>query len=228
MNMQISLRDQKKAFNKKKILELIPKSNGVVADLCVMANISRETYYQYLKNDVEFKCNVDRLMSDVFDKFNQKAIESIQQKRTFQKEKKPFLKYQRMSDFEREFIRKDIFDSFIHRLRRDLGRPRGSRVLDALLSHDDVFKLVTSNCHYCGSEPLNKYVHRGFIFMSNGIDRVDSSIGYIKENCVTCCKHCNWAKREQSLDEFLGWVEKISQYQEKINRLGDAMGVACE
>ena len=47
----------------------------------------------------------------------------------------------------------------------------------------------------------------------NGIDRVDSSLGYINENCVSCCRTCNYAKLEMNIKDFLDWVQRISKYQ---------------
>lgn len=43
----------------------------------------------------------------------------------------------------------------------------------------------------------------------NGIDRLDSSIGYVKTNVVSCCTKCNYAKHEMTIDEFKEWIKKI-------------------
>ena len=43
----------------------------------------------------------------------------------------------------------------------------------------------------------------------NGIDRIDSNIGYIKENCVSCCWTCNKMKNNFSQKEFLEKINKI-------------------
>ena len=51
-------------------------------------------------------------------------------------------------------------------------------------------KLIKSNCAYCGKPPSNNL--RGMLF--NSIDRVDNHRGYYKDNCVSCCKECNWIK----------------------------------
>ena len=75
------------------------------------------------------------------------------------------------------------------------------------------FKLITGNCNYCGTKPIleNKRKHHA-VFL-NGIDRVDSKKGYIKENVVSCCSICNSAKGILSLEEFKKWIQKISNYQ---------------
>jgi len=43
----------------------------------------------------------------------------------------------------------------------------------------------------------------------NGIDRINSNIGYIEGNVVPCCKHCNRAKNTMSDSEFREWIKKI-------------------
>jgi hypothetical protein len=43
----------------------------------------------------------------------------------------------------------------------------------------------------------------------NGVDRIDNSIGYTKENCVPCCTICNWAKSNRGVDEFKDYIEGI-------------------
>jgi len=48
----------------------------------------------------------------------------------------------------------------------------------------------------------------------NGIDRVDSSIGYEMKNCVTACADCNKLKSNRPLGEFLELVRRIYVHQE--------------
>ena len=45
--------------------------------------------------------------------------------------------------------------------------------------------------------------------MVNGIDRIDSSKGYVFDNCVPCCKHCNIMKMTMTIDEFINKIKKI-------------------
>jgi 5-methylcytosine-specific restriction endonuclease McrA len=76
------------------------------------------------------------------------------------------------------------------------------------------FDLVSSNCHYCGSEPSQTHrrvrkVKKDFIFIYNGIDRKNNELGYTPDNCVTCCAICNRAKKDISYTEFKEWVLKL-------------------
>jgi hypothetical protein len=47
---------------------------------------------------------------------------------------------------------------------------------------EDYDNLIKNNCHYCQG-PLNTF--------GCGLDRKDSSIGYVLENVVPCCSRCN-------------------------------------
>jgi hypothetical protein len=88
-------------------------------------------------------------------------------------------------------------------------------------------KLSLSNCFYCNTEPLNtqsdiRYETRGgkkekliitdFVLKYNGIDRIDSSKGYELNNVVPCCKNCNSAKMELSINDFKNQIKKIYEY----------------
>ena len=76
-------------------------------------------------------------------------------------------------------------------------------------------KLTSSNCFYCGVLPHRIQVgskgnaKEHGLYKFNGIDRLDNSKGYTKDNCVTCCKVCNYAKGQQSLEEFKSWIEQV-------------------
>ena len=70
--------------------------------------------------------------------------------------------------------------------------------------------LFTSNCHYCGEPPRREHMVRlGQTFTYNGIDRVDSTKGYVFENCVPCCTTCNRMKLDSSKDDFLQQCARI-------------------
>ena len=50
-------------------------------------------------------------------------------------------------------------------------------------------------------------------YIYNGIDRLDNSVGYTKENCVPCYKMCNYAKNKFTMEEFLIWINRVYHYQ---------------
>ena len=47
----------------------------------------------------------------------------------------------------------------------------------------------------------------------NGIDRVDSTVGYEPYNVVSACKVCNKCKSSMSYDEFLAFLIKAGKFQ---------------
>ena len=100
------------------------------------------------------------------------------------------------------------------------------RGLEFNLTKEQFKKLTSKKCYYCGANPStvsSKECSLGdYIF--NGIDRVDSSVGYNIKNCVPCCKICNYAKKDMSEDDFLIWVKRIYEYQSKIGVIKDADG----
>ena len=75
----------------------------------------------------------------------------------------------------------------------------------------EAFKLFLQNCHYCDSSPSNVSRRRDFNgeFRYSGIDRKNNVLGYSTENCVPCCKVCNWMKQKMSPEEFLSHCKRV-------------------
>lgn len=70
-------------------------------------------------------------------------------------------------------------------------------------------QLVLSPCTYCGAGLSNRFRHRKGILEYNGIDRQNNDQGYQVTNCVSCCKTCNVAKLDKTVDEFIFWARKV-------------------
>ena len=88
------------------------------------------------------------------------------------------------------------------------------------LTKDEFLRITQQPCHYCGVEPkqiclATETANGEYIY--NGIDRKDSSIGYIPSNVVPCCKACNYAKNKLSYDEFLDLIKRIAINMELIH-----------
>ena len=88
-------------------------------------------------------------------------------------------------------------------------------------------QLSKSKCHYCGldfsksiedrnSESKTKKKISSVVLKINGIDRLDSSKGYTKDNVVPCCKYCNNAKAEMTKNQFLEWIKKVYEFNKEI------------
>lgn len=69
--------------------------------------------------------------------------------------------------------------------------------------------LIQQPCVYCGNFDTKRHRRTFEEFLLNGIDRVDSKVGYVESNCVSCCSACNYSKRTLSKDEFLSLVKKV-------------------
>jgi hypothetical protein len=88
------------------------------------------------------------------------------------------------------------------------------------LTQEQVESITKKNCFYCGRPPERESLCSSIKYIYNGIDRVDSSVGYTENNCVSCCWSCNARKSNFSAEnmkkslEFLGY---------KIIRIDDEM-----
>jgi hypothetical protein len=90
------------------------------------------------------------------------------------------------------------------------------------LSKDEFRKITSSDCVYCGTQPISVYQRRGGVkkvlgYAYNGIDRSDNSLDYVSGNCVPCCTLCNLMKRALTKATFLYHVAQIVSHQEKMN-----------
>src|SRR5208282_4110207 len=103
-----------------------------------------------------------------------------------------------------------------NQIRRGYARDASKRQLSFSLSENLFDELLQGLCHYCGSPPINvvssKSRRMNGSFVYNGIDRKDNAVGYTEENSVSCCKHCNRAKRAMSYDDFISWLTRASTW----------------
>jgi hypothetical protein len=74
---------------------------------------------------------------------------------------------------------------------------------DNSMSDEHCKNLMISPCFYCN-------------FISdktlNGIDRMDSASYYTSDNCVSCCKQCNYMKTSLDVNTFIKRCKHISKY----------------
>jgi hypothetical protein len=89
------------------------------------------------------------------------------------------------------------------------------------LSFDDWKEIVLRACYYCGIPYsltfLDDHHHVGTILSDtivycNGVDRIDSERGYSKENCVSCCTFCNFAKNNLSQQDFYKSIKRLHEH----------------
>ncbi len=75
-------------------------------------------------------------------------------------------------------------------------------------------RLMGGFCFYCGSPPMSVADKPGSYgaFVYNGIDRIDSTKGYVRGNVVTCCASCNWIKGRCDFGRFVAWVQRAAKH----------------
>ncbi len=93
------------------------------------------------------------------------------------------------------------------------------RLLEFRITFEQFINISKKKCYYCGTEPNNYYKQRYIQgnFTYQGMDRVDSTKGYVIENIVSCCRICNRAKSNMTQKDFLDWIERVYNYRRNIN-----------
>lgn len=87
-----------------------------------------------------------------------------------------------------------------------------TRELELHITFEQFLELGKRDCYYCGSPPSQRVKARSGAYGDytyNGLDRVNSSEHYTLDNIVTCCKTCNLAKNDLTLDQFKTWINRI-------------------
>jgi hypothetical protein len=95
------------------------------------------------------------------------------------------------------------------------------------LTYEEFVDISTKPCFYCGIAPKKwdcmtsspslqkdtpKAVYKDYEIEFTGVDRVDSSKGYLFDNCVACCVYCNRAKSDLPLEVFKEHVERMYKW----------------
>jgi hypothetical protein len=106
-------------------------------------------------------------------------------------------------------IKNSIAFSVLCRCKSIINNRRTMR-LECTLTLRDILDIIFNKCTYCGTKP-SRYL-RQYKIPYNGIDRIDSNIGYTKSNCVSCCSECNLAKRTMSVKQFMNWLDRIARF----------------
>lgn len=103
----------------------------------------------------------------------------------------------------------DCLSSYFNTIINDANK----RGIDFTLSKKEFKNIVTQKCTYCNSTGtrLIKFNGKEEIFI--GLDRIDNSKGYIKNNVCSCCSKCNMSKGKLTKEEFLKHIEQIYKFQ---------------
>jgi hypothetical protein len=75
------------------------------------------------------------------------------------------------------------------------------------------------DCYYCGSSvkdaTTSHNITRAYETIGvkhNGLDRIDSNLGYESCNIVSCCKSCNTMKSDLDIDYFKNKIMQIYRH----------------
>lgn len=72
---------------------------------------------------------------------------------------------------------------------------------DQFLTLKEYTHLFSLPCIYCGGDT------------NGGLDRIDNTSGYSKENSAPCCRMCNYMKKNYTTEDFLAHINKIYEHQ---------------
>lgn len=109
--------------------------------------------------------------------------------------------------------KKNRLESGLSNMRRKINGYKiraKKRGIEYNLTEEQFKEITQKDCFYCKASPNNiaKQFQYNGIYIYNGLDRIDNTKGYTLENVIPCCKMCNIAKSNHTLQEFKDWVEK--------------------
>lgn len=110
-------------------------------------------------------------------------------------------------------------NQLIDRYRQDAKK----RKLNWGLTPQECVILFKSNCVYCDAEPYTITKAKGprknnqiYNYTYTGLDRVNNNHGYTASNVVPCCPCCNGAKTSLIYSDFVKWVSRLVNHQNRI------------
>ena len=92
----------------------------------------------------------------------------------------------------------------VHRVLVNYRKSAKKRNIFFDLDKQDIENLIFDDCIYCKSSPENEM--SDYPGKYQGIDRVNSNIGYVWENVVPCCGKCN-AQKNNNDSTFLNKIK---------------------
>lgn len=169
----------------------------------------KKEYYQENRNEILEKCTEYRKdhkekIAARDKKYAQKHKEKIQQ---YQKEYRDSHKLSN-SEYQKQYRmdnkeRLDEYKKSPHVRYKIYQNNAKHKDRNFDLTENEFCEITSKPCTYCG-EYSDTY--NGELF--NGVDRIDSDLGYSIDNCVPCCTTCNRMKLDLNVNN---WISKMSQ-----------------
>ena len=112
-------------------------------------------------------------------------------------------------------------ESSFNRMFRSYKYHAKKRGYDFLLNKEEFKNITKKNCYFCGEEPreVRNDKNSNGLYVGNGIDRLDNTLGYSVENCVPCCGECNRAKLGRTENEYIDHIKRVYKFLKKENRI---------
>lgn len=102
----------------------------------------------------------------------------------------------RLTDTKKKIFPKKLSLKIVNLVQDSIKRNK-----DLNLKYAEIGNLMQLPCTYCGST-------EGY----RGLDRIDSSKGYLKDNVVPCCKFCNFGKNVLTVQEYLDHCVRVVNF----------------
>lgn len=189
------------------------KSKDGYASTCKECKIKKKEYYQKNKDEILEKCSDYRRTHKEEKAARDKKYAQAhkEQRRQYQKEyreshKKINAEYQKQYRIKNKDRLDEYKKSPHNRYKTYKNNAKNkNRIFD--FTEDEFVKMSKLPCVYCG-EYSDTYNEEPF----NGIDRIDSNLGYSADNCVPCCAICNRMKMDMDVDAWFNKMKQIANY----------------
>lgn len=176
-------------------------------------NAKKREYYQEHKEEILQKCAEYREShkEEKAERDKKYAQEHKEQRQQYQKEYREANK-EKNAEYQKEYRikNKDRLDEYKksphNRYKRYKNNAR-HKDRNFYLTEDEFVEMTKLPCVYCG-EYSDTYNGEPF----NGIDRIDSDLGYFTDNCVPCCAICNKMKLDMDVNIWFNKMKQIAAY----------------
>ena len=117
--------------------------------------------------------------------------------------------------------RRPVEEMARYRIYLSLKNSAKRRGLGMTLTLAEITEITRQPCYYCGARPSQvlrvpitshpgpggtRYIHS---YHYSSVDRIDNSLGYERENVVSCCLDCQIAKGQHTCSEFALWIARL-------------------
>ena len=170
---------------------------GAISDLEIKALLEGECFYCGSSANADGGClGIDRLDSDINYPFSN-CVASCMACNLSKRRITPFI-YVKRALWIAGYDTSD--PSIWHEYRSPdwLSVAKRIQEVGGNLTRQQFEEIIRDPCTYCDRD------------VETGLDRIDNNEVYIDPNCTSCCGNCNFAKRDEDVDNFLARMEAIA------------------